>query len=274
MRKLVKLLAAALAVFMTISSMQLMVWGDESAKVLASWKGIEAKNTDEGFVKDEATGVLKVPVDFNGHVWGLYMNPEEVGLSGGDIYKLGVIIKINGVEEDADRIRVNPGFAAPAGNSELGADFEVSEIEEHIGETVILVGAFTLPEGCTSVENRIWHSKGTDIEVLEFIVAENGYNFEGYQGYSVMAEKCDINDQNAVENIETEQKEQESEEGNDGPKDTEEQPGGNENDEPQDTDGDKTETPQTGDFSIALTFCCITLSAVGIMLFNKDRRKA
>lgn len=38
MRKLVKLLAAALAVFMTISSMQLMVWGDESAKVLASWK--------------------------------------------------------------------------------------------------------------------------------------------------------------------------------------------------------------------------------------------
>lgn len=184
------------------------IYAEESPEILKTFLGSEAQNPEDMLKRSEETGSINIPEEFQGHIWGFYTLPSDIGTEADDILKIALIVKINSIGQEDGLLKVNPLFDLGDGVfTEYGADFPIAEFQDYMGETVILVGAFTVPEECERIEARMWHSAGIDVELLEVVIAENGYNFEGYKGFSVVEERYDtVNyDSNAEENMFTEE---------------------------------------------------------------------
>lgn len=189
-----------------LSSFSYSVLAEESPKILRFFLGREAQNPEATLIRNDETGSLTISSSFMGHIWGMYTTPDELGVKEDDVIKIAMVVKINSVDGEEGMVKSNPLFDLGDGDFfEYGADYQISELADYVGETVILVGCHSVPE-CQKIEARMWHSSGCELELLEVVIASNGYNFEGYKGYSVLEERYDtVNyDANAEENLETE----------------------------------------------------------------------
>ncbi len=167
--------------------------------VIAEKKGSEGglKNEGSKAVKDEAAGTAKIIDDtYSDHVFNYNANVEA-----GKIIKTAFYLTIDEVTDTSQTLRINP-LIKGENQAERWADVSYSLLADYEGENVIVVGAYTIPDGCNEIEARLWVNAGLKITIHKVVIAPNEYNFLTDPDFELIFEGVDAaNDSNAAENI-------------------------------------------------------------------------
>ena len=194
-----KLLYVFLAFILVFSVFSVNVLAADVA-VIAEKKGSEGglKNEGSKAVKDEEAGTASVIDDtYTDHVFGYNANVEA-----GKIVKTAFYLTIDEVTDTSQSLRINPLIKGTDQSAERWADVSYSLLADYEGENVIVVGAYTIPEGCNEIEARLWVNAGLKITIHKVVIAPNEYNFLTDPDFELIFEGVDAaNDSNAAENI-------------------------------------------------------------------------